>query len=301
MNIGAKDLNLLKVFHAVWLERHVGRAGERLGLSQPAASNALNRLRDTFGDSLFVRVPKGMAPTPLAESLAPKIISAISTLETIFAPSVFDPRTLKRKFVIAGSDYYGQFVLPGLVATLRDTAPNSKVLGRSLQGAFPKLELENGDVDIAIAGFFKKIPQNYYTQKLFDETFVCVLRKGHPALETNWTVDTYCEYEHLLISPQGDLHGMADVALEAIGKSRRVVCGIDNFFTPGWIVAKSDLILTAPRSLAAHYQSYLPVEQVEVPIELPAFSVVQVWHERTAADPANVWLRQTVRDLALKI
>ena len=292
MNIRGKDLNLLTVFRAIWEEETVSGAGRRLGMSQPAASAALGRLRTTFDDPLFVRVPRGVTPTPLAETLAPRVLSVLSELEALFAPrDDIDPSTLEARLVIAGSDYYGQFVLPKLVSWMSVHAPNVTVVARSLQGRFPQRELERGEIDVAISGFFKNISDGFYRQHLFSEKFVNLVREDHPVLDEPWTVERYCALDHVLISPQGDLKGMIDRVLAEQGYKRRVVVGIDNFFTPGWVVARSDLALTAPSHLAAHYREYLPLVERPLPFEVAGFSVVQCWHERTHQDPVRRWFR----------
>ncbi len=292
VNIRNKDLNLLAIFRAIWEERSVSAAGRQLGMSQPAASAALSRLRATFDDPLFVRVPRGVTPTPFAEVLAPRVLHALRELEALFAPPEdIDPSTLDARLVIAGSDYYGQFVLPKLVSWMSVHAPNVTVIARSLQGRFPQRELERGEIDVAIAGFFKNIPDGFYRQHLFSEQFVTVLREHHPVLTQSWTVERYCALDHLLISPQGDLKGAIDRVLAEKGYKRRVVAGIDNFFTPGWIVARSDLALTAPSHLAEHYREYLPLVERPLPFEVGGFSVVQCWHERTHQDPVRRWFR----------
>ena len=300
VNIRDKDLNLLSIFRVVWEERNVSRAAKRIGLSQPAVSNALGRLRTNLGDPLFVRVPRGVTPTPFAEELAPRLLSALRDLEELFAPSEeLDPASLEERLVIAGSDYYGQFVLPELIAWLAVHAPRVTVIARSLQGRFPQQELQRGEIDVAIGGFFRDLPDGFYRQRLFAEHFVVLVREDHPVLQRPWSIEEYCALDHLLISPQGDLRGAVDAVLAERGLERRVVAGIDNFFTPGWVVARSDLVLTAPYHLAKHYSSFLPLAQLPVPFELPGFSVVQCWHERTHLDAVRKWFRQRIQAAAL--
>jgi DNA-binding transcriptional LysR family regulator len=299
MNIRSKDLNLLVIFRSIWEERNVSSAARRLGMSQPAASSALNRLRAAFDDPLFVRVPRGVTPTPLAESLAPQVIAALREIEVLFTPRhEIEPATLEARLVIAGSDYYGQFVLPKLISWLSKHAPKVTVVARSLQGRFPQEELERGEVDMVIAGFITDLTEGFYRKTLFSEHFSTVVRKDHPVLSEPWTAERFCTLGHVLISPQGDLRGAIDVALAKQGLQRRVVAGIDNFFTPGWVVAQSDLALSAPHHLIEHYCSYLPLVERPLPFEVPGFSVVQIWHERTHEDPVRRWFRQQVQAAA---
>lgn len=165
---------------------------------------------------------------------------------------------------------------------------------RPTGGDLPKAELYDGSVDLAIAGFFGEPPDGFYRQRLFDESFTCVVRADHPVVKRRLTLAQYTRLSHVLISPAGDLHGVVDELLASRGRRRHVAVGASSFLSPAWIVARSDLILTAPRRLARAYQGGLPLRLIAPPIDIPGFTVVQVWHERQNADPAHRWLRQLV-------
>ena len=301
LNMFDKTQSLLMVFDALMTERSVTRAAARLHLSQPALSHALARLREALGDELFVRVARGVVPTPRALELAPLAKEALSRLELLFAPPQrFAPATARAQLTMASTEFFEHLVLPRLLPRLRRDAPGLTLRSRSAQGRLPKDEMERGECDLAIAGFFGELPEGFYQQTLFEDDFVCVVRKDHPQVGRTLSLKTYLALDHLLISMQGDLTGVVDVALAKRRCRRRVVAGIGNFLTPGWIVAESELILTAPRRLARLYQRHLQLQLLELPLDVPSIQVVQVWHERTHAAPLHRWFRrqlqQTVRE-----
>jgi len=158
--------------------------------------------------------------------------------------------------------------------------------------------MERGECDLAIAGFFGELPEGFYQQTLFEDDFVCVVRQDSPQVGRTLSLKTYLAFDHLLIALQGDLTGVVDVALAKQRYRRRVVAGIGNFLTPGWIVAESELILSAPRRLARLYQRHFPLQLVELRLEVPAIQVVQVWHERTHSATLHRWFRRQLQQTA---
>ncbi|HLU64736.1 MAG TPA: LysR family transcriptional regulator [Kofleriaceae bacterium] len=291
----ALDLNLLRIFDALAAERNATRAARRLGMSQPAFSHALARLRRMLGDPLFVRVPRGMAPTRRALELEPMVRDLLAGAERLTRSEAFEPAACRRSFRIATTDYFEHIAFPRLVAEVAGGAPHAQLVSRPT-GRLPVRELQEGEIDLAVAGFFGSPPDGFYQQKLFDETFVCVVRRSHPVVRRRLTLAQYTRLPHVLISPAGDLHGVVDRALAAAGRERRVAVGVGSFLSAGWIVATSDLVLTAPRRLAQVFARTLPVRLLAPPLRVPGFTVVQVWHERHHGDPAHAWLR---RQLAL--
>lgn len=288
------DLNLLRIFDALATEGNATRAARRVGLSQPAFSHALKRLRHMLGDPLFVRVPRGMAPTPRATELAPLVRDVLERADRLAQPRGFEPATCAHTFRIATTDYFEHVAFPRLALELQRLAPQATIVSRPTDGDLPKAALYDGSLHLAIAGFFGELPEGFFQQRLFDETFTCVVREGHPVVKKRLSLAQYTKLSHVLISPGGDLHGVVDERLAALGRERHVAVGASSFLSPASIVAESDLILTAPRRLAKAYQRALPLRLVEPPLELPGFTVLQVWHERQHADPAHRWLRQLV-------
>ena len=296
IDIRNKDLNLLNIFSVLLLERNVSRAAERLNLSQSTISHSLARMRDMFGDELFVRVPRGIVPTPKALALAPKVESLLKAAELLFDEGeTFDPKKAVGTIRLAATEFFEHLALPKLIPILREKAPNVVLRSISTQGQLPKEKMEQGQIDVAVAGFFGDLTEGFSQELIFEDDFLGVVRKGHPILKTKKTVQDYTSFDHILISPQGDLIGVVD---KILGKKnpRSVVAGISNFLTPGWIVADSELILTAPSRLVDVFTKSLPVQSFELPFKSPHISVMQVWHERTANEPLIKWFRSLIKD-----
>jgi DNA-binding transcriptional LysR family regulator len=297
-----EDLNLLKDFESLWAERNVSRAAQRLGIGQPAMSARLQKLRAAFSDPLFVRQYDGLTPSPRAMLLAPTVLAALSACRAALAPNDgFVAARAEGRLVIAGTDYFDVLAMPWLIPQIHREAPNVQIVTRTVRGPLPKRELENGSIDVAVAGFFRDVPEGFFRQKLFDDHYVCTVRKNHPVVRGKLTKATFLALSHLLISPDGDLDGAVDLALARHGKKRRVVAGVGNFHAPGPIVANSDLILTAPNQLVRSYAEHLPLEIYEPPFVIPGFTVIQVWHARTHEDPLRAWVRSLIQRVAARV
>lgn len=295
MNIAHFDLNLLKVFVAVDEYRHVTRAANAIGLTQPALSHALNRLREALGDSLFVKTTKGMVPTPRAEALR---IPAREVLEKIhrelLGGKTFEPRALERTFRLRTTDMVEGLLFPPLLKTLEKEAPLVRVSSRSSAFSLPKEEMEKGECDLAIAGFFGDLPDGFYQQKLFSDEFLCAVREKHPRLGKKKKVseEEYIHERHLLIAPGGELQGRVDKKLK-----RFVAAGVGSFHVSGWILGEGDMVLTAPSRLITQWREILPLHTFAPPVAVSGITVVQAWHERQHRDPAHRWLREKVSAL----
>lgn len=295
-NIISKDLNLLNIFAAIWEERNVSKAAKRLHLTQSAVSQALGRLRDMMGDDLFVRAPRGVTPTRQAEQWAPQIQRVLAEATKIFeTETAFDPAKAQGVLRLASTEYFEQVALPKLIAILRKEAPGLVLVSRPAGGELPKAGLESGELDVVVVGYFQDLPEGYYRQRLFEDSYACVVAKSHPTIKQRLTLKDYLAHDHALITLQGDLRGSVDRALEKLGEKRRVVVGIQSFLTPGWIAAASDLIVTAPRTLCTMYKRNLEVKMFDPPLDLPPIQVDQIWHERSHRDPLSKWFREKVR------
>lgn len=293
MNINAKDLNLLGIFVQVMREKNLSNAGKRLGLSQPAMSHALGRLRRDFNDPLFVRIPGGVVPTPLALKLYPQIEKITEAARIVYyGEEEFNPNKIQARIALATTDYFEQWILPKLIPVLEESAPKLTVISRPLLGELPKVELEKGVYDLAIAGYFPEMTEGFLTQKLFEESFVCLTRRKHPRLKKGLTLDVYTDAAHVLITRQGDLLGIADQMLAKMKRKRHIAVAVSNFLSAGWLVVESDMILTCPSRLAHGLRKYLPLDLHEVPFKIPTFTIVQKWHERTDSDPLLKWFRR---------
>jgi DNA-binding transcriptional LysR family regulator len=298
VNISSKKLNLLPIFQVIGEELNLSRAAERLGTSQPALSHSLGRLRDLFQDPLFVRVPHGLAPTPRAAELLPEVHRLVQGAEGLFRTGALDLKTLERRLVIAATTYFELRVLDKLVSRLRREAPRVTLATVSLQGEFPKAELERGDVDVAIAAYFAELPGQVRMKKLSSDPHVCVTRKNHAFIRSRGgkRLDDYLKYGHVMISVPLGAKQQIDVALEAMGKRRDVVAHLNNFISAPQVVASSDLILTCPKTLAERYASWFDLAISATPIETTSVQVKMVWHERNQADPFHRWVRGIIED-----
>ena len=299
MNIRDKDLNLLGVFDALMRELSVSRAAILLKMTQPAVSNALTRLRRDFDDDLFVRNGRGMSATPKAQAIQEEVAAILESSRTLYDAEDFDPGTVSARFTIATTDYFESVLLPKLLPLLGQNAPGITTIVRPTRGGLPKGELESGQLDLAIAGFYGDLPEGFYQRTLFEETYSCLVRKGHPMVGSELTLEKFVKLEHILVSPQGDLRGAVDLALEAKGLSRKVVAGVANFHTPPAIIADSDYIVTIPTRLAVQFASLYSLNCFQPPIAVKKIKLVQVWHARTHRSPHHKWLRGAV-ERALK-
>lgn len=305
MSLANVDLNLLTVFRAVEEARHVTRAARALGLSQPALSHALRRLRDTFGDPLFVKTPKGMAPTPRALELAGPIRSALTSIERdVMERGSFHPNKITRTFRIRTTDFLEGLYAPALLTSLQESAPGVRFASLPLGFELPKEELEAGTCDLAIAGFFGELGPSFHHAHLFDDSYACAVRKEHPRFPAHakLTLEAYCRERHILVAPSGELTGTVDRVLREGSRrkkttpaTRSVTAGASGFLSAGWMTADSDCVLTAPSKLLRLIAERLSLRVLDAPMKMPQLRIVCVWHERNNADPGHSWFRELIR------
>lgn len=251
MNINTLDLNLLKVFDALYKTRNVSHAGERMGIAQSSMSNALKRLRDQFNDPLFQRTPKGMIPTARAEQLAPHVQRILSELENLLEPTAFDPALVQGRITIAASDLAVTTLGSALVARLEVMAPyiQTNFLPLDKTEVFEKIDA--GALDFAL-GTFAKVPAHMRRKTLSEDHFICIARAGHAQLSDELTLENYCRLKHVLMTLNADQTGVIDTALKKYGRRRYIAMTCAQFAPIVDIVAKSDLIATVPKSLSGH-------------------------------------------------
>lgn len=299
INFRTLDLNLLRVFDAVMAEGSLTRAAGVLALTQPAVSHALRRLRDAVGEELFVRTAHGVRPTALAQTLWPQVRAAMGTLRQALAPGDFDPRRDAVQLRIAMADATAALLAPPLVDGIERAQALVNLRMLPLTTRDPRRLLDAGDADLAV-GFFPEVVTNIVAQgqdshlrhqRLYDTRYVCVMRRGHPLAERALSLDTFCEAHHLLVSFSGRPHGYVDQALAALGRQRRIVLTVNQFFTAGRVVQQSDLLTVLPESFmgATGYGHELLLR--ELPMALNPVHVEMIWHLRHDADPAHRWLR----------
>jgi len=296
VHLGAIDLNLLVAFDALLAERNVTRAARRVGLTQPAMSHALGRLRDILGDPILVRSGSGMLATARAEALEEPIRRALREIDdALRGGPTFDPKVARRTFTLAIGDYGELVVLPPLLARLAREAPGIDLRVLAIPEDYGRL-VEDGSFDLVINPIATGLGAGLVQQKLFDERFVCVLRKGHRAAK-NLDLASYVALPHALIAPRGRAGGFVDDALAARGLSRRVALTVPHFLVAPLVVAASDLVLTVAERIARTFAAMAPLEILEPPLPLRGFSMWQVWHERRRNDPAHAWLRTVITEV----
>ncbi len=302
LNFRTLDLNLLRVFDAVMAEGSLTRAAAQLAMTQPAVSHALKRLRESVGEELFVRVAYGVRPTPRAEALWPQVRQALATLRGALAPDDFDPRRDAVQLRLAMADATAALLAPPLVAHIEATGAQVNLRVLPLTTRDPRRLLDSGEADLAV-GYFPDLMTTVLAQgsdshlrheRLYETRYVCAMRHGHPLAEAPLTLDAYCAAHHLLVSFSGRPHGFVDQALAALGRQRRIVLTVNQFFTAGGVVAQSDLLTVLPESFlpATGFADALVVR--ELPLALGTVPVELLWHLRHDGDPAHRWLRQQV-------
>jgi DNA-binding transcriptional LysR family regulator len=291
------DLNLLVVFDALVAEGHATRAAAQVGLTQPAVSHALNRLRALFGDPLFVRSPRGMVPTSLAQDIAPSVRSILEQVEGVLRGGrAFDPAASTRQFVLGLSDYAAFVLLPRLTACFDQEAPGVSLVVRNTSRSVGLPMLEDGTVEL-IAGNFPEPPTHMREELLYEEDFICAGRGDHPNLGEPLDLDRYLALRHIQVSMKGNPSGYVDAVLAEKGLKRNVAVTVGHFLMAPMLVDASDLVATEPRRLFTPLAGRLPLRLFPPPIDIPPFRVVQTWHSRHDADSGHQWLRRILREV----
>ena len=291
MNLAGWDLNLLVVFDALMAERNVTRAGDRIGLSQPATSNALARLRKFTKDELFIRAGGALQPTPVAIALAQQIQPALQQIDqALMAKLPFDPAQSDRVFAVGMSDYTAFLLLPRLLQTMAAAAPQVAIQVRSGERAKLLSLLDAGEVDV-VCGVFPDNEPWHNSQKLFTERFVCVCRRGHPHIGNPVTLQDYVRADHLLISIAEDRIGRIDHLLRQQNLSRHVALSVPHILVAPFVLAQTDLIATLSERVAQKFAQTQALQILPLPLELKGFSVFMKWHQSSHSHPDQVWLR----------
>lgn len=306
LNFRTLDLNLLRVFDVVMSEGNLTRAAEVLSITQPAASHALRRLHDAVGEPLFTRSKHGMTPTARAQALWPQVRGALDTLRHSLAPEGFDPQRDSASFSIAMADATATLIAPPLVRTIENGRTQVALRVKPLTTRDPRRLLRDGEADLAIGHFPEAIAAiqadgataRERHQRLHETRYVCVMRRGHPLAQGPLTLDAYCEAHHLMVSFSGRPHGQVDQALAALGRQRRIVLTVNQFFTAGQVVTQSDLLTVLPLSFVAATGTQDQVVTRALPFALAPIAVQMLWPVRQDADPAHRWLRALVQQAA---
>jgi len=300
MDLNDLDLNLLRVFDAVLREKSVTRAGQHVGLSQPAMSNALARLRNLFGDPLFVRTPSGMNPTPCALRLADPVRQALDLLElTLREQAGFDPATSARTFRFHMSDIGEVVFLPPLLERLKRDAPGVRLEVAQYPVDGIRESLETGKIDIAL-GFMPELGGGIAQRRLFRDRYICLAREDHPVIRRSFSAAQFRAVRHVLIASSGTGHEVVERMLNEQGLADRIALRVPHFMVVPMILARTDLVCTVPWQLAQAFRAMGRFRAHEAPLAIPPFDVRLLWHERFEQDPGNRWLREQLLDLFLE-
>ncbi len=297
-DLASLDLNLLVVFDAIFKERSITLAAQRVGLSQPAASSALNRLRRTFNDPLFVRTARGMQPTPHAQLLAPPLQRACELIAgSLEIGAIFDPQAATRTFAFYMTDIGEAIFLPRLLRALAERAPRVKVRVPGIPARGEQDAMAAGMVDLAV-GLFPDLKAGFFQQRLYRDRFVCVARADHPRVGERLTRRQFAELPHAIVATEGAGHEAAlERAFAQQGLRRRPTLTIPHFMAVPVIIAKTDCVAMVPRRLALAFSGLPGLRMMEPPIRIAPIEIRQHWHERYHHDPANKWMRALVASL----
>ena len=295
MNIKNFDLNLLVVFKTLYEERNVTKASKKIGITQPAMSNALNRLRYLVKDELFIRGPKGMRPTPRANELASPIQTALNNLELSLSSINFDPQTTKKLYKISISDDVAPLILPNLINFLEKESPNSSLRIRSEQGSEAIKLLDSNDIDFAI-GRFEMVSTRFESVDLYTEKYVCMMNSNHPlAKDEKLSIEQYLSSKHLRVAPAGTPVAPIDRSLSQLNLEREIFARIDLVTMAPLILKNSDLILTLPSKTAQRMAKNYNFSIAELPIGLEQRQTKLLWHRELTNHPAYDWIKNQIR------
>jgi DNA-binding transcriptional LysR family regulator len=302
IDISQIDLNLLVAFEALFEERSVTGAAQRLYLGQPAMSAALGRLRMLFGDELLIRVGREMQPTSKAIAIAPGILAALQQVrQTLQANQDFDPANHQRDFTIGSADYTSFVMLPPLLAHCQAIAPQVNFRMMEFEKDRVGELLAQGTIDLALGVFPKPAPQTLCLP-LFQEYFVGIARKHHPALrQTPLSLEAFVNLSHVLVTIRGDTTGVVDRMLADHNLQRRIALTTPHLLIVPSIVASSDLVATIASRAARYFSTIDAIELFDLLLTMPTWTVSMMWSKLADRDDANCWLRQTVQAVCAQI
>jgi DNA-binding transcriptional LysR family regulator len=296
-NWGAIDLNLLIVFDMLMREHNLTRAGRRLGLSQPATSHALARLRQMLNDDLFVRTPEGMQPTVRAEQMAEPVRSALLALSSTLKPESFDPASAQRDFTVAVNNHAARAIVPALVCAVAKMAPRVTLDIRPLGIADLTDQLDAGGTDVVLSTLTDG-GERFRCVRVMDDDYVALLDREHGAmLEPRLSADLVAEIPHVAITSSGDDTSFIDEALEQQGLVRKIATRVP-FLSLALILVNSKLLAVVPRRVAVDLARICPLAVKELPFASPRIALSMIWQRRVDNHAAHRWLRDMIKTSA---
>ncbi len=292
------DLNLLPVFVALMEERSVTRAAERLGMTQPALSNALSRLRTMLRDQLFIRERYGIQPTRIALELAPGIAEALTRIDNaVLGQQEFEPASAERLLTIAPNGYVEFVLVPALVARLRQAAPGIRLQLTPYNNDLVETGITSGTTALVL-GRIVDPPDNLVVQHLMDEGLACVVRADHPEIGDSMTRDQFERLRHVNVVPPGRIRTGLFQAMAQQQIKRRVAISVTNFFAVAEMIAVTDYCATLPKLICRRLAHDARLKVLPLPMDLGTFPVEMAWHVRYRQDPAHRWLRSLIGEVA---
>lgn len=296
MNIRNLDLNLLRVFDAIYAARNISRAADHLGLSQPATSHALKRLREHLADPLFVRAGQGLAATTRAEQLIGPVREALDAIRLAIEGVSFDPSVLRRKFRIVMHDPLEPVLMPALIERLAREAPGASLELLPIYGLDILDELNNRRVDLVFPFFAAEHPQICSAQ-FGDMKLVCIARRGHPEIGARMDRATFDRLGHVMFMTSLRTKSPIEEYLVAQGCRRRAVVEVSKLWSVLTLVAASDLISIMPQMMAESMRDKLGIDIFPMPYDLPRILINMSWHIADESDSGHSWLRRTIGDI----
>jgi DNA-binding transcriptional LysR family regulator len=295
MELARLDLNLLLVFHHLLREKRVSAVATVLGMSQPAVSSALGRLRASLGDALFLRTQGGMVPTPYALQLAEPVATALDGLQqALQVRASFDPATSERRFTLAMTDVGEMYFLPVLMDALAQSAPSVTLKVVAVTSASLGEDMATGRTDLAL-GLLPQLQAGFFQQALFRQPYVCLMREGHPLAQSEeLTLPDFAAASHVRVIAAGTGHGRVDEALERQGLQRRIRLTVPHYVALGDVLSHSDLIATVPERFAQRVTRPFALTARALPLAVDGSGIHQFWHARLHKDPGHQWLRMLV-------
>jgi len=294
-----QELKLLVIFDVIMTENSITRAAERLSMTQPAVSNALARMRILWKDELFVPDGRKVQPTTYAKNLWEKVRDSLHNINQAVEPKDFEARSAKRTFRVALPDIALNTLWLDMRKLFEKEAPGLNLHAVPYTIACTKPLLDDADVDLVI-GQSNRSLESICSDHLFDTSYVCAMRKGHPLAKKFLTVEEFSLAEHLLVSLSGDIASPTDQALQQLGLTRRVAFTVNNFSSAVPIIKGSDLIAILPTDLLHHYLACGELALTHPPLDIPHTSISMLWHKRQSADKGLIWLRKHIKQIFIK-
>ncbi len=297
MNLRTFDLNLLLIFDAIYAERSISKAAERLSLSQPAVSNSLARLRDRLDDPLFRRTAEGMVPTARARALAEPVRQALDLIGSgLQSRHTFDYSRAKRTFVIAVEDYGEAVILPRFVDWLAQVAPDIRIKILPEAGGRLREELKTGQVDLALDYFVLRHTE-YQSHRVMTDSLLSLTRPDHPGVGEKLTLEAFLQLRHVALIPRNSAQPMIDVALSRQHLERHIAVEVPHFLSMPIMVQTTNMICTLPKRMAVFYADQFRLKTHITPVSTPNFPIYLIWHQSVTEDAGHRWLRENLMEL----